>query len=278
MAINLASKYSDKIVAAYYANSFISNANINNEYDFAGVKSVTIYTPTTVDLGNYNRAATSNRFGTPTEMQDTIQELTLSQDKGYSITIDRGNNEDQMLTKEAGKMMSIQTREKVVPMMDKYTLGQWITNAGTTKQVTPSKENIVDLIFTAATQLDNDLVNADGRVMYITASNYNFLRTSSEFLAVDNLAIKALSRGMVGEIADMKVIKVPDSYLTGAHFLITQKQAVLRPVKIKQARILKDVPGLDGALLEARYYYDAFVLDTLNKGVYAGTTAGTTAG
>lgn len=274
MAINLAKKYSDKILEHYYANSFINNANINNNYDFAGVKSVTIYTYVTVDLTDYNRSAASNRFGTPTELEDTIQELTLTQDKGFSITIDRGNNEDQMLTKEAGKVMGVQQKEKVIPMMDKYTFSKWIQNAGTTKQVTPDKDTIVDLIMAAATQLDNDLVDANGRVMYITASNYNFLRTSSEFLAVDNLATKALSRGMVGEIADMKVIKVPDNYLTGAHFLITHKDAVMRPVKIKTARILKDVPGLDGALLEGRYYYDAFVLDAKKKGVYAGTTTG----
>lgn len=273
MAINLASKYSDKIAEQYSANSFINKDNINNEYDFHGVKSLTVYTPTTVDLGTYDRNAASNRFGTPTEMQDTTQTLELTQDISFSITIDRGNNEDQMLIKEAGRIMGIQQKEKVIPMMDKYTLSQWIAKAGTTKQVTPDKDTIVSLIMDAATQLDNDLVSADGRIMYISSSNYNLLRQSSEFLAVDILAAKALSRGMVGEIADMKVIKVPDSYLSGAHFLITHKDAVLRPVKIKTARILKDVPGLDGALLEGRYYYDAFVLDAKKKGVYAATSA-----
>ena len=274
MAINLARKYSDKLVEQNYRESFIQQSRLNNGYDFHGVKSLTVYTPVTVDLGDYNRTATANRFGTPTEMQDTIQEMTMSQDKGFSITIDSGNNSDQMLIKEAGRMMALQTREKVTPMMDKYTFSKWIEGAGTTKSYTASaltKATIVGAISEAATQMDNDLVPADGRTLYITASQYNALRLSTEFLAVDTLADKSLSKGMVGRVFDMDVIKVPDSYLDGAHFLITQKEAVLRPVKLKTARILKEVAGIDGAVLEGRYYYDAFVLDAKKKGVYAAT-------
>ena len=274
MAINLASKYSDKIAEQYSANSFINNANINNEYDFHGVKSLTVYTPTTVELGTYNRTAAANRFGTPTEMQDTMQTLELTQDISFALTIDRGNNEDQMLIKEAGKMMNLQIKERAVPAMDKYSFGQWIAGAGLSDQVTPTAESIVDQIFAGATKMDNNLVSSENRILYISATNYNLLRLSNEFLAVDNLAVKALSKGMVGEIADMKVIKVPDSYLTGAHFLITQKQAVLRPVKIKTTRILKEVAGIDGSVLEGRFYYDAFGLTAKNKGVYAAKITG----
>lgn len=273
MAINLASKYSDKIVEQYSVNSFINNQNINTKYDFHGVKSLTVYTPVTVELGSYDRTASANRFGTPTEMQDTIQTMEMTQDISFALTIDRGNNEDQMLIKEAGTMMNLQIKEQAVPRMDKYAFGKWISGAGLSEVVTPAADSIVDLIFDAAAAMDNALVTPEGRIMYITASNYNLLRLSNEFLAVDNLAIKALSKGMVGEVADMKVIKVPDSYLEGAHFLITQKQAVLRPVKIKTTRILKEVAGIDGSVLEGRFYFDAFVLDAKKNGVYAAKSA-----
>ena len=94
--------------------------NASTEYDFAGVKSISIYTPQTVDLNDYKREG-QNRFGTPGELQDTVQEVELSQDKGFSITIDRGNNEDQMKAKNAAKMLNAQIKEQVVPFMDKYT-------------------------------------------------------------------------------------------------------------------------------------------------------------
>ena len=110
MAINLASKYSGKIAEKFTKESYVAG-NASTEYDFAGVKSISIYTPQTVDLNDYKRSG-ENRFGTPVEMEDTVQEMELSQDKGFSITIDRGNNLDQMSTKGAAKMLNMQIKEK----------------------------------------------------------------------------------------------------------------------------------------------------------------------
>ena len=270
-SINLASKYSDKIAAKFTHASYFAG-NVSTDYDFAGVKSLTIYTPVTVDLNDYDRTAAANRFGTPTELGDTIQELVMTQDKGFSITIDRGNDSDQMLTKEAGKMLGIQLSEKVVPLMDKYALDKYFHEAGNIvgADKEPSESNIVSFIFEAATLMDNKLVPPENRYLYIKATYYNILRQASEFLAVDSLAAKALEKGLVGEIADMKVIKVPDCYFPeNTYFLITYKDSVILPNKIKTARVLKNVPGLDGSLLEGRNYFDAFVLGAKADGVYA---------
>ena len=270
-SINLASKYSDKIAAKFTHASYFAG-NVSTDYDFAGVKSLTIYTPVTVDLNDYDRTAAANRFGTPTELGDTIQELVMTQDKGFSITIDRGNDSDQMLTKEAGKMLGIQLSEKVVPLMDKYALDKYFHEAGNIvgADTVPSQDDIVSYIFDAATTMDNKLVPPENRYLYIKATYYNILRQASEFLAVDSLAVKALGKGLVGEIADMKVIKVPDCYFPeNTYFLVAYKDSVILPNKIKTARVLKNVPGLDGSLLEGRNYFDAFVLGAKADGVYA---------
>jgi len=271
MAVNLASKYSKQIADKFYHESFIAG-NSSQEYDWSGVKTVNIYTPTTVSLGNYNRGASSNRFGTPAEMQDTIQALSLSQDKSFALAVDKGNNEDQMGIKAGARMLSTQIREQVVPMIDKYSLGQFDACAGTRANiaVAPTKSTIVGHIFDAATALDNALVPANDRCIYIRATDYNLLRQSTEFLAADNLSDKMLVKGCVGMVADMKVIKVPDSYLSNCYFLVTYKRSVIAPTKIKTARILTDAPGIDGVLLEGRYYYDAFVIGSKCDGVYSG--------
>jgi len=117
--------------------------------------------------------------------------------------------------------------------------------------------------------MDNKLVPPESRYLYIKATYYNLLRQSKEFLAVDSLAVKALSKGLVGEIADMKVIKMPDCYFPeNTYFLIAYKDSIILPNKIKTARVLKNVPGLDGSLLEGRNYFDAFVLGAKADGVY----------
>ena len=269
--LNLSSKYSNKIAKRFSTASFLAG-NVSNEYDFAGVKSLVIYTPKTVDLTDYDRTAAVNRFGTPVEMEDSIQELVMSQDKGFSITIDKGNNDDQMMIKEAGKMLNLQIAEKVVPWMDKYALGQFIKQAGTIAGTAeaPTEDTIIGDIFAAATVLDNEMVPAENRFLYIKASVYNMLRQAKEFMGADSLMEKNLAKGVVGQIADMRVIKMPDSYFpANAYFLIAYKDSVIMPNKIKTARVLHEVPGLDGALLEGRNYFDAFVLGAKAMGVYA---------
>lgn len=269
MAVNLAGKYSNKIAEKFTKESYVAG-NASMEYDFAGVKSISIYTPQTVDLNDYKRSG-ENRFGTPVEMQDTVQEVELSQDKGFSITIDKGNNVDQMNTKGAAKMLNAQIKEQVVPYMDKYTLRRWAEQAGTIAGIdAPTKETVVEKIFEGAKVLDNELVPDQERVLYIPTTYYNMLRLSKEFLAVDTLAEKALAKGYVGMIADMQAIKVPDVYFPeGVYFLITFKGSVINPNKIKTMRVLNDVAGIDGNVLEGRNYFDAFVLGAKAGGVYA---------
>ena len=156
--------------------------------------------------------------------------------------------------------------------MDKYTLKRWAQLAGTIEGLSaaPTRDTIVEKIFDGAKALDNALVPDQDRILYIPTTYYNMLRLSKEFLAVDNLAEKALAKGYVGMIADMKAIKVPDAYMpSDLYFLIAFKGAVLNPNKIKTMRVLKDVAGIDGSVLEGRNYFDAFVLGAKAGGVYA---------
>lgn len=267
-SINLAKAYSGKIAEKFTKSSYTA-ANACKDYDFAGVRSISIYTPQTVELSDYVRSG-ENRFGTPVEMTDLVQELELSQDKSFSLTIDKGNDRDQMNVKGAARMLKTQIKEQVVPYMDKYALSKWAHKAGTIAGIDkPTKSTIVEAIFEAAAVMDNLLVPDENRILYLPTSSYNLLRQSSEFLAVDTLAEKALSKGYVGMAADMKVIKVPDVYISGVYFLAMFKGSVLLPNKIKTARILSEVAGIDGNVLEGRNYFDAFVLSAKAGGVYA---------
>lgn len=76
MSITLHDKYSDKIAAAYSQESFIK-ARLSSDYDFNGVRTVKISTPVTVPMNDYTRSG-ANRYGTPAEMGDTVQELRES--------------------------------------------------------------------------------------------------------------------------------------------------------------------------------------------------------
>ena len=124
MAINLASKYSDQIAEVFTRASFIKGKTAET-YDLTGVKTLKVYTPITVEEVDYDRDGGLKRYGDVTEMQDVVQELTMTQDKAFTLTIDKGNNIDQNLVKNAADMLRLQLNEKSTPAADKYASSPW---------------------------------------------------------------------------------------------------------------------------------------------------------
>lgn len=270
MPINLATKYSDKIDEAFSHASYV-RGNTSNTYELMGVKTLKIYTPITVDEVDYTRDG-KDRYGTPHEMEDTVQELKMTQDKAFTLTIDKGNNKDQMGVKAAGKMLQLQLREKSAPNADKYAFKQYAKLAGTVMAIgsKPTKSTIVSTIFDMGQMMDDAQVPEDNRILYVTSEMYKFINISDEFIGIDALGSKSIARGECGMIDNFKVIKVPSRYLPANCFMLaTYKGSVLMPYKIQDTKIHQDPPGVSGVLIEGRHYYDAFVLAAKCKGVVA---------
>ena len=128
MAVNLATKYEKQFAAAFKPNSYFEGKT-NTKYNFDGANTVRIYSPVTTELVDYNRSG-ANRYGTPNEMDTVIQELTLTQDKGFTKTLDRGNYTDQMMSISAGAWMNEQIKGVVTPTTEKHAMKEWVKNAG----------------------------------------------------------------------------------------------------------------------------------------------------
>ena len=161
MAINLASKYSDQIAEVFTRASFIKGKTAET-YDLTGVKTLKVYTPITVEEVDYDRDGGLKRYGDVTEMQDVVQELTMTQDKAFTLTIDKGNNLDQNLVKNAADMLRLQLNEKSTPAADKYAFKRFVTMAGSiVESAKPTKANIISKIADASQALDDALVPED---------------------------------------------------------------------------------------------------------------------
>lgn len=274
MAINLATKSCDKLVQAAALETSVLTGSLSTAYSFVGAKTVEVITATTQPMNDYTRTGT-NRYGTPTEVQDTKQELTLSQDKSFAMTIDKGNLKDQNELKKAGTILKAQVKERAIPEYDKYCLGVLAADgtAGTDKSAL-SKSNIATRIMTGSEALDNAEIPSDGRTVFISASAYKFLKLSDELVQVEPMARKALGKGVVGEFDGMIVKKVPSSRMPeGVNFIIVHKESATAPKKLADAKIHQDPPGLSGNLIEGRWYYDCFVLEARKAGVYVDKNA-----
>ena len=130
MAINYASKYAQKIDERF-SREALTGAAVNNDYNFVGTKTVNVYSVPTAAMNDYSRTGT-NRYGTPAEIENDVQELTMEKDRSFTFTIDRGNFNDTQMANAAGAALQRQIREVVVPEIDTYRFGVICDNAGTT--------------------------------------------------------------------------------------------------------------------------------------------------
>lgn len=273
MAINLTTKYAKKTVDKFYQESVIAGWT-NKDYTFDGTKSIVVSTIKTEVPGDYTRSGTS-RYGTPTDVQDTIQTLTITQDKSVSLVVDKGDAKQQTIVKNSGKVLGLEIREQFVPMTDKYALSKW--NAGRGSNIvlaSPTKANIVGAVCDVTKEYGNKSIKLDGVMVYVGWSNFAKLLQAPEFLNLEKLGVKALENGALGMLFGAKIKPIPDTYLPeGVNFLAVNKKSVLLPFQIREQKVHIDPPGISGALMEVRYLYDAFVLDAIKDGVIACTTA-----
>jgi hypothetical protein len=263
MAVNLATKYSSKIDEKII-NGALSMASVNQEYDFIGAKTVKVYSFDPVAMNDYTRSG-SNRYGSPAELEDNLQELTLTQDKSFTFTIDKGNKLDTPDgVREAGKALNRQIDEVIVPMLDKYRFTKIADNAGhvfyDTDGVTAS--TAYKYFLTANEAIDEADIPATGSVANVSPKFLNLIKQNDAFIKSTDIAQNMLVKGQVGELDGVAIVKVASSRLpAGCLFEITHKAATVAPVKIEDYKIHDNPPGISGMLVEGRVYFDAFVLN-----------------
>lgn len=276
MAINLASKYEKKVQERFTAGSK-TDAYCGHDYEFTGVKSIKIWSVDTVANTDYTRTGTS-RFGTLTELSDTVQEMTLAKDRAFTFSIDAGNASEQFNIKQANACLKRQIDEVITPEIDKYRFEQWVAGNGLSSgtEVLSSvdgaltKSNIIEKIFTANATMSDNLVPTSGRVLFIPELTFLKFKLADVVMGgADSLTTQNIRQGYRGTIDGVSVVTVPSSiFPEDVNFILKYKNATVDVMKLKNYRVHKNPMGVDGDVVEGRFIYDSFVLDTKAKGIF----------
>lgn len=268
MAINYATKYHAKVAERFKKGS-ITNSAAGNEYSFVGAKTIVVSSVDVVPLNDYDRTAAGNRFGVPTNLGDTKQEMQMTQDKGFAFAIDAGDQSDQAIDKAAGKALRREIDEVIVPTLDKYRLSKWAAGAGNVVTgAALSKNTILGAIISVGGELSNDLVPEEGRTLYVPIRNYTLLVQADAVVQLEKTGTDAVENGVVGKIDRNKVVPVPDGWFPeGVEFMVKYKGCTVDPVKLQNYHIRRDAQGYDGPVVEGRIYFDSFVLDAKKNGI-----------
>ena len=262
MAVNYATKYSQNVDERFKLGSLTSGI-VNNDFDWIGVSTVKVYSIPTVAMNNYTLTGMS-RYGTPAELGNEEQEMTISKDRSFTFTIDRKSFDDTMMTMEAGKALRRQIDEVVIPEVDTYRLAQLVAGAkaaNIVKDADVDKTNAYAKFLAIQEILDNAKVPTGGRVCMCTPGYYNLLKLDEAFVKKGDMSQKIALNGLVGEVDGVPIVKAPASYFPAdTNFVVSNPIVMPGPVKLSEYKIHNDAPGVSGWLVEGRIRYDAFVL------------------
>ncbi len=264
MAINLASKFESKTSDLLKVGRKTTGVT-NNDWSWDGVNAINVYTLTDPTMGNYDTNGGSQRYGNPTEVEDTIQTWTLSRDRAWTKIIDKKNYQDTMMVRKPGAYLAQATKNVLVPEMDTYII-QTIVTAGEVA----NRDDIVSDAPTSASNAYTNLtaINADitdneapesGRIALMTAGYYNYLK-SSGFIVDSESAYADRKSGNYGQVDGCKVVLVPSGRMpANTDLVITHPVAAVAPEKLVDYTLHKNPQGISGELLEYRHRYDCFV-------------------
>jgi hypothetical protein len=276
MAINLATKFQDKTSELLKAKAKTTSI-VNTDWSWDGVNAIKVWTLTDPTMNTYSPSG-ANRYGSPNEVQDTVQTFTLARDRSWTNTIDMSNYQDTMEVRKPAKFLAQATKNVLVPEIDTYRLAALatagaLTNGGNYGTITARNAVVTAGASTAANAYTNFLaLNADitnnegtetGRVAVMIASFYNLLKQGG-FVTDSDSGQSKLNSGDLGEVDGVKIVICPSSRMpSNTDLIITHPSNLVAPEKLNDYKVHTNAPGINGYLLEFRIRYDAFF--DLNK-------------
>ena len=271
MGQNVAQKYEKKVDERFKLKE-LTGYGLNTDYNWEGVDTIKIYSIPTVALNDYQKSGTS-RYGVPSELEDTLQTLQVTNDKAFTYTIDEFYKRSQMGTKQAGKSLAREIDEVIVPAKDVQRLKVWADTAYANENVvydTLSCSNAYTMFLGAQEKMDDKKVPRANRIFYCTPAYFKNIKLDSNFIKASDVAMNKLINGQVGEIDGVRLVMLPTSYFkTNLYGILVYTPSTISPAKLTEYKIHNNPPGINGDLIEGRVMFDTFVLDAKKDGVVA---------
>lgn len=220
------------------------------------------------DLGDFDR---NNGYASK-DISLTWKEMTMTQDKGDSLKIDKMDDEEAM----ANGIVRITNRyiERVqAPAVDRYRLA---VLAGASRanvvNATLTAENIIQSLLKGRTMIVNAHFSLANTILYITATADGILEEAAfnkGFISVGNW--NGNMDATVRMFKEAKKIVVPDDYFSNANVqaVLLNTDAVPAMKKYQETEYFDKIPGFGGrrAQADVGIYHDCFAYAELNRAI-----------
>ena len=267
---NLALKYSSKVDERFIRESQVT-PGLGNAYktEFTGVDTLRVYSIPTVPLQDYKRNGNWSvngtgaffRYGIPEDLTRNVQEMKITQDKSFTFVIDQGDKIQSMMVTDAGKALSREINEQIIPNFDCYCFSTWAaaaTAVGHYDTTVATKQNVYELFLKANEAMGNANVPDAGRIAYCSYNFANLLKQDPAFMRYGDKSQEMLIKGTIGEVDGTRIVKVPASRLpAGAAMIMVHPIATVAPEQLKDYRIHDNPPGINGWLVNESFCQQA---------------------
>ena len=268
--MNLATKYSKIIDERWEAESLMPLIS-SNHFNFKGDRTVVIYSIPYAPLNDYTRSGTQ-RYGVPNDLTRNVQTCTVSQDKGFSFIIDRGDEVQAEYVTNPGSSLAREIKQAIVPNYDEYCFGVMARSAmdnGHSASTLITKQNAHEMLLNGIQHMADRSVPVDDVYAFCTYAYGNLLMQDPSFVRYGDAAQRMLKTGHIGRADGVEVVLMPANRLrSGAAILLVHKDAVVAPRQLEEYKTHVDPPGISGTLCEGRVLFDCFVLDEKADGIY----------
>lgn len=276
-----AEKFVPVIDEIYKQASKTAILDAQTKLDFTGTNAVKVLKIETTGLGDYSRD-TGYPKGDVTATWETI---TLTEDRGKEISIDRMDDEET-LGQAFGGVMGQFLKNNVVPELDAYRFASYATKAGASVDATyTTGAELLKAIDTASAEMDNNDVPEENRVLFISSALKPLLMEAFERKYGSDAVLSRIVQTYNG----MNIIYVPQNRFYSAitandgssawgytkngvdlNFMIVVKDAVLQVQKMALPKIFDPDTNQekDAWKFQYRLYHDAMVYDNKVNGIY----------
>lgn len=277
-------KYIDRLDTVYQKASLTGDLDGDTSLVKAGANANEIVIPKmSMDgLGDYDR----NSGYTKGNVSITYETVAFNYDRGRKFDVDAMDNEETAGV-AFGKLSSEFIRTKVVPEMDAFRFATYAGTDGISKVETGTNlstgEEVVSALRSANSNMDEDEVSAENRILYITPTlkglvddldttkSKEVLRKFSKIVEVPQSRFYTAINLKDGR-TDNELIGGYEKAETGKdiNFMIVQKDAIMQYPKHKVNKVIDPDTNQesDGWLFFYRAYGLADVYENKTAGIY----------
>lgn len=268
--MNLATKYS-RVIMERWALESLADLVVSKDFDMRGDKTCVMYSIPFAPLNDYTRSGLT-RYGTADDLSRNVQAMVVSQDKGFTFIIDKGDYVQSEFVCNPGSALAREIREVIVPAYDKRCFSVLAASAvanGHNATTAITTANAHAMLLNGVAHMAGLNVPTSDVYAFCTYDYANKLMQDSSFMRYGDLSQKMLKRGQIGQADGVEIVLCPPSRLPyGAAFLLVHKDAACAPHQLEEYKTHQDPPGISGTLVEGRVLYDCFVFDDHSDGIY----------